>query len=57
MQEQASPLQHLAAPIIPGVGRGAAGTAACVAVDGGKSVQDVDYSQLKKELQGNGQLR
>jgi hypothetical protein len=43
-------------PVFMSLGQ-AAGTAACVAIDAGKSVQDIDYSRLKKELQKNGQLK
>ena len=43
-------------PVFMSLGQ-SAGTAACVAIDAGKSVQGIEYSRLKKELQKNGQLK
>jgi hypothetical protein len=43
-------------PVFMSLGQ-SAGTAACVAIDTGKSVQGIDYSRLKKELQKNRQLK
>jgi len=43
-------------PVFMSLGQ-SAGTAACLAIDTGTSVQDLEYDRLKRELQKNGQLK
>jgi hypothetical protein len=42
-------------PVFMILGQSAA-TAACLAIEDEVSVQDVDYSKLKKQLAGDGQI-